>query len=194
MTAIPVILGLSEIVGFPVVITADNCLKGNCIMAEDTSTLSVFYQGWHNYQQLLTKVIAPLPPELLTLRASPQQRSLGEILLHMIGARARWFHEVMGVGGKELAEIGTWDLEEEPKRSATELVYGLETTWRVMQEALAGWTPEDMQYSHAYTDESGKSETFTRQWMIWHLIEHDLHHGGEVSLILGMHGLQAPDL
>jgi hypothetical protein len=30
--------------------------------------------------------------------------------------------------------------------------------------------------------------------VVWHLIEHDLHHGGEVSLILGMHGLGAPDL
>ncbi|HEX4716084.1 MAG TPA: DinB family protein [Ktedonobacteraceae bacterium] len=29
----------------------------------------------------------------------------------------------------------------------------------------------------------------TRQWIIWHVIEHDLHHGGEISLILGTHGL-----
>ena len=163
-------------------------------MSEDTSTLSVFYQGWYNYQQLLTKVIAPLPSELLTLRASPQQRSLGEILLHMIGARARWFHDVMGVGDKEFAEMGRWDRKGKPTRDAAELVHGLETTWRVMQETLVAWTPEDMQYSYTYKDESGESETFTRQWVIWHLIEHDLHHGGEVSLILGMHGLQAPDL
>ena len=26
----------------------------------------------------------------------------------------------------------------------------------------------------------------TRQWVIWHLIEHDVHHGGEISLTLGM--------
>ena len=29
---------------------------------------------------------------------------------------------------------------------------------------------------------------------IWHIIEHDLHHGGELSFSLGMHGLTAPDL
>ncbi len=34
----------------------------------------------------------------------------------------------------------------------------------------------------------------TRPWVIWHLIEHDLHHGGEVSLTLGTHGLAAPGL
>ncbi len=62
-----------------------------------------------------------------------------------------------------------------------------------MQEALASWTPEDMQYS--YKGEPGdEPETFTRQWVVWHLIEHDLHHGGEISLVLGIHGLQAPAL
>jgi uncharacterized damage-inducible protein DinB len=34
----------------------------------------------------------------------------------------------------------------------------------------------------------------TRQWVIWHLIEHDLHHGGEISLTMGMYRLKAPDL
>lgn len=44
------------------------------------------------------------------------------------------------------------------------------------------------------TDENGEEETFTRQWVIWHLLEHDLHHGGEISFVLGMHDLVAIDL
>jgi hypothetical protein len=34
----------------------------------------------------------------------------------------------------------------------------------------------------------------SRSWVIYHVLEHDLHHGGEVSLILGMNKLQAPDI
>jgi uncharacterized damage-inducible protein DinB len=30
--------------------------------------------------------------------------------------------------------------------------------------------------------------------VIWHLMEHDLHHGGEISQILGSHGVSAPNL
>jgi uncharacterized damage-inducible protein DinB len=30
--------------------------------------------------------------------------------------------------------------------------------------------------------------------VVWHLIEHDLHHGGEISQILGSHGVSALDL
>jgi uncharacterized damage-inducible protein DinB len=29
---------------------------------------------------------------------------------------------------------------------------------------------------------------------VWHLIEHDLHHGGEISQILGSNGIPAPEL
>jgi hypothetical protein len=29
----------------------------------------------------------------------------------------------------------------------------------------------------------------TRAWVTWHVLEHDLHHGGELALALGMQGL-----
>jgi uncharacterized damage-inducible protein DinB len=40
----------------------------------------------------------------------------------------------------------------------------------------------------------GKIVDLSRAWVVWHVLEHDLHHGGELSLTLGMHGLQAPDI
>jgi uncharacterized damage-inducible protein DinB len=43
-------------------------------------------------------------------------------------------------------------------------------------------------------DWEGKRYEFSRAWVVWHVLEHDLHHGGEISLTLGMHGLQAPDI
>ena len=42
--------------------------------------------------------------------------------------------------------------------------------------------------------QDGERYADSRQWIIWHLIEHELHHGGELSLTLGVHGLAAPDL
>ena len=44
------------------------------------------------------------------------------------------------------------------------------------------------------TRRNGQVETFTRAWVVWHLIEHDLHHGGEISQILGTNGIRAPEL
>ena len=37
------------------------------------------------------------------------------------------------------------------------------------------------------------SET-TMGWAVWHVLEHEIHHRGEVFLMLGMQGIEAPDV
>jgi uncharacterized damage-inducible protein DinB len=32
------------------------------------------------------------------------------------------------------------------------------------------------------------------QWIIWHVLEHDIHHVSEISTILGVHGLPVVEL
>jgi len=162
-------------------------------MTEAQSPLSTIYGGWQTYQTLLTTALAPLSTDQLALRAAPTLRSIGEMATHMIGARARWFYQLMGEGGDTFAILGTWDRKGMSTRTAAELVYGLETTWQGMQEAISRWTAADWQQTYPGEDAS-EPATITRLWVLWHLIEHDLHHGGEISLTLGMHGLSAPDL
>ena len=36
--------------------------------------------------------------------------------------------------------------------------------------------------------------TVTRGWVVWHVLEHDVHHGGEISQILGSHDLPPLDM
>ena len=38
---------------------------------------------------------------------------------------------------------------------------------------------------------NGHTSSKSRAWVVWHVLEHDLHHGGEVSLTLGVHGIPA---
>jgi uncharacterized damage-inducible protein DinB len=162
-------------------------------MTENHTSLAHFYQGWDVYQQLLSKAIAPLSANQLTLRAAPHLRSIGEIATHIIAVRARWFHSLMGEGGESMVPIKGWDRKDAPERGATELVDGLEATWQVMQDALIRWVPADLEYIFRGTRD-GEEYALSRQWVIWHVIEHDLHHGGELSFSLGMHGLAAPDI
>ncbi|HKB48291.1 MAG TPA: DinB family protein, partial [Ktedonobacterales bacterium] len=70
------------------------------------------------------------------------------------------------------------------------LVQGLDRTWQVMADRMARWSPADMQETFP-DDWDGTIVHLSRAWIVWHLIEHDLHHGGEVSLTLGMHGIPA---
>ena len=162
-------------------------------MTENHTSLTTFYKGWDVYQQELSKAIAPLMPEQLALRAAPHLRSISEIATHIIAVRARWFHNLMGEGNEDIASIAEWDRADAPARSAAELVSGLETTWQLIQDALARWTPADLEHIFEGT-RNGEEYRLSRQWVLWHVIEHDLHHGGELSFSLGMHGLAAPDL
>jgi uncharacterized damage-inducible protein DinB len=162
-------------------------------MSEANVTLAMMSEGWHTYQNRLCEALAPLSLDQLALCAAPDLRSIDELACHIIAVRADWFHEVLGEGGEDFGAFSQWDLPDSPPRQASELVSGLEATWQAMQEALARFTPADLQ-ENIQNEHQGKTYTFTRGWIVWHVIEHDLHHGGEIAYSLGMHGLKAPDI
>src|SRR5581483_314688 len=150
-------------------------------MTRQSFSLASCYKGWDEYQYHLVQALAPLSSEQLALRAAPHLRSVSLIARHIIGARARWLSNTLKLGDEDLVSLGTWDDPGHPVLSAADLVRGLETTWRVIQDALRRWTIADLEAVFHDKDEQGEEETFTRQWVIWHLIEHDVHHGGEIS-------------
>ena len=86
-----------------------------------------------------------------------------------------------------------WGQRDSPARSAVELARGLDETWAFIEARLQRWTPTDC--ARTFPDEwAGQTYEVSRSWVIYHVMEHDLHHGGEVSLILGMNGLRTLDL
>jgi len=164
-------------------------------MTGQPTGVAQFYKGWDVYQQELVKILAPLTSEQLSLQAAPHHWSIGMIASHIIARRAGWFHLTLGEGSSELASLVHWDDSDQPTRTSAELVVGLEATWQMIAEALARWTPADLEVKfqdwwpgEPYT---GDEPWYSRQWVIWHVLEHDLLHGGELSLALGMHGLGA---
>ena len=161
-------------------------------MTEQQINLLSFYKGWDTYQVLLIQALTPLSSEELALRVAPHLRSVGENVAHIISGRVSNFL-VMGEAGAEMAPLETWDERGAPPRSAAELVNGLESTWHMIKMALTRWTPADLE--NVFVDGQGEQAShFTRQSIIWSTIKHDLHHGGEISLTLGAHDVEALDL
>src|SRR5579859_4154100 len=163
-------------------------------MAEEHFTLATFYNSWHEYQDRIRAAIAPLTDEQLALRAAPNLRTIGENAAHIVGCRAGWFTYVLGEdGGPELKDFETWDRPGAAARTAAELAHAMGHSWRFMADCIGRWSDADMRAT--FPDEvDGKQVFLSRAWVVWHVLEHDLHHGGEISLTLGMHGLQAPDI
>jgi len=148
-----------------------------------------FIEGWRTYQQRLVIELRPLTPEQFTIRVAPNLRSVGEIVAHIIAGRAFWFAMVLKEGDDEIAAMTKWDDQDQPVRSPAECVRALELTWNLMEYALFRWTPAE-QAEPIILPWIGPEHPITRAWVAWHVLEHDLHHGGEMSHSLGMQGLE----
>lgn len=159
-------------------------------MADENFTLSTIYENWKTYQDHIKASVAPLSAEQLTLRAAPDLRTIGENVTHIIGCRVGWFVHVLGEGSAAIKDEVQWK-ETDALRTTIELVHGLEHTWQFMTECIARWSDADMHKTFEDDWGDGKIVHLSRAWIVAHVLEHDLHHGGEVSLTLGMHGIEA---
>src|SRR5215211_2214204 len=162
-------------------------------MQHPPSTQDVIYENWRGYQEKLRNAIAPLTSEQLRLQPAPRMWPLGQIVQHIISVRAEWFSYTLQDSDKLMDEYMLWGQRDSPERSAVELVRGLDETWTFIESRLQRWTPADC--AKTFPDEwDGQTYEVSRSWVIYHVMEHDLHHGGEISLILGMNGLRTLDL
>ena len=164
-------------------------------MAEESFTLTTIFDEWKKYQEHIASAIAPLTTEQMTLRAAPGMRSIGGLASHVVGCRAGWFTDPLGEGegtptGAEIKAMADWDEMNLHERTPAQLVEALGKTWQFMMESVARWSPEDMKAT-VEDDWDGVKVQLSRAWILYHVMEHDLHHGGELSLTLGMHGLKS---
>jgi uncharacterized damage-inducible protein DinB len=171
-----------------------------------TPVLEPFHEGWKAHQELLIAAIADLGAERLALRPSPGAWTIWQLASHLAGARAFWLHDVLGEGdpairdlfrvtsttvpGLPLGDAG-WEDDETRPRTATEIVDALQRTWGLVEDCLGRWTTDDITVHIA---QRRADRDTTRGWVLWHLMEHDAHHGGAISLVLGMNGLPGLDL
>ena len=150
-----------------------------------------YYSGWETYQSHLVQAVTPLTADQLKLKSAAHMWSVMTLAAHIIAARVYWFHTVMGEGPESLKPLQHWDEEGEPSRSAAELVEGFQETWSLIEDCLQRWSDADLDQTFRRPT---NDESYTRQWIIWHMLEHDLHHGGELSFLLGTHHIPALDL
>ena len=157
-------------------------------MGSASSTIAdAVVRGWLEYEEQLEVVVRRLSGEQLDQRISPNLRSAGEIVAHIITGRAFWFQEVLGErpGDPELTKLAEWLLRSDGELTGVGLARGLEQTAALMRDAIGRWTPEELA-EQIVLPWIGPKHPITRAWVLWHEVEHDLHHGGELSQTLGL--------
>lgn len=156
-----------------------------------------FFSGWEKHNELLVKAISPLGDRELSWSPSPEMWAIRRLANHIIAARAWWFAGWMGEETDTLAAlIGYDDGPGADERTAQPIVDALNASWTSLSRCLGRWTDREMDdsFQRPRPNKEGERPWRTRRYIIWHVAEHDLHHGGEISLILGMHGGRGLDL
>jgi hypothetical protein len=142
------------------------------------------FESWHDYQEALKRAIAPLTEEQLQHRLLPGLRTPGEIAEHIVFGRALHLHRALGEEAAELTPLIRWGDADDAPHTAAEILYGLELTWRFITGCLMRGSP---------TDAIPEEEVPILQ-TIWGLLDHDLPHAGELSLLLGADGLPGVEI
>lgn len=161
--------------------------------------LSSVYDGWDGYHTSILHTVEPLTPTQLAFRPAPGLRSVGEIASHIALGRIEWFARMPAPGSKELASqfqakhaasLGDYQVIAADHEAIT---WWLNASWQMIDQALHQWTTADLArtFHHEYW---GKVYAVSFQWTIWRILTHDIHHGGELALLLGMQQIEVPEL
>jgi uncharacterized damage-inducible protein DinB len=156
-----------------------------------------FFSGWENYNDLLIDALTPLDEEQLSWSPSPTMWPVRRLANHIVAARAWWFGGWMGEDAETLTPLIDYDDEPDADaRDAATVCEALRVSWASLATSLRNWTEDDLEeeFQRPRPNQRGERPSRSRRYIVWHVAEHDLHHGGEISLILGMHGGQGLDL
>ncbi len=163
-------------------------------MAGELISLKQVYEGWEGYNRSLVDAVAPLTKEQLAWRPAPNQRSTGELVSHIIAGRIDWFNRMQAPGSAELVrQVANAGSESAMAQNAAELVHGLEASWGMVEATLSQWTVADLEKTYRLGFQ-GQIYAISRQWTIWRILSHDIHHGGQLAIMLGIQGIPIPEL
>lgn len=144
-----------------------------------------FCEYWESVRGRTKRVIAVIPPAELEWAPGPGRWSFGDVIRHLAGIERDMYAEnVQGRPsrypghGRQLAD--GWDA----------VMQYLDAKHAAAMEVFRALTPEQLQ---------GKSQTpagipiTTAKWLRA-MVEHEVHHRGQVYLMLGLLGVKVPPL
>lgn len=144
------------------------------------------FSHWNLVRKGLISVISKFSESDLSFQPYPESWQAGQIMIHIGNAEEGWFRHVIT---KEIEEWpGHLQFENYPTKG--KILAILDSVHQKTDSYLGTLSEKDL--STAIHTPWGKS--IPLQWIIWHVIEHEIHHRGELSLILGILGKEGLDV
>jgi uncharacterized damage-inducible protein DinB len=146
--------------------------------------LSNLFSHWDQVHKDTLWIVDQFDEAELTHMAYEGGWTVGRIALHIADAEEGWFRHIA------TKQIESWpsdfSLENYPTKDSIK-TFLIETHAKTMAY-LQTLTIDDLE-----TIIESQWGNFSIRFIIWHVIEHEIHHRGELSLILGLLGREGLD-
>jgi uncharacterized damage-inducible protein DinB len=143
------------------------------------------FAHWDVVRRGLYRALDRLTDEQLDFVPREGLWSLGTVARHIAGAEEGWFRYVVA---RERDEWPDYTAEDYP---TAESIKRLLANVRARTVAyLQGIEVADIDRMI----ETPWGEKFSIRQVIWHVLEHEIHHRGEICLMLGLLGMEAPEV
>lgn len=168
-------------------------------MHNDPMMLSAIFDGWVQYNDALIDALDSLSDDILTKSTLPDGHSAAHIFRHIALGRIEWLVRIDAPGFDELAaRIPEWKTLPDGVRYIIADSIPLERalirdllcgTATAIDETLRTWDVSclDDTYRHPFR---GTMYAVSKQWTLMRILMHDVHHGGQLSLICQQNGIE----
>lgn len=145
-----------------------------------------WFKHWDEVRRELFRALDMLTDDQLNFVPREGLWSLGEVVRHIASAEEGWFRYQIERKYDEWPEDYT-AADYPTVASVKALLSDVHARTEAYLETLS---LDDLDQQI----DTPRGEHIPLWWIIWHVIDHELHHRGEVFLMLGLMGLEAPDI
>jgi uncharacterized damage-inducible protein DinB len=145
------------------------------------TSVQAFVSAWNNESAATQRVMNTLTDASLQQEIAPNFRNLGQLAWHLVET----IHEMLSRTGLEFASPG-----EHVPSSATAIAEAYQKTSQAMVDAIqTQWTDQTvLQSTNMYGEEWPNGLT------LHVLIQHEVHHRGQMTVLMRQAGLRSPDI
>lgn len=147
--------------------------------------LSRMFAHWEQVRGDLLVAIDKFSDAELTFAPYPGAWPVGQVMLHIADCEDYWLHCLVQ---KIVSPDVLYQLADYPTKAAVCSL--LQQAHERTVALLAQLDENDLAREY----ETARGERYTLGWIIWHVLEHEIHHRGELSMALGLLGREGLDI
>jgi len=145
---------------------------------------------WDAVREGLFQALDQLTDEQLRFTPRPELRTIGAVACHIASAENGWLSHIVW---RETADWpADFGVSEYTSVAALKGLLGRVHSRTKAYLATISADPPSPQVDQPIVLPWGPQVSL--RWVIWHVLEHEIHHRGEIYLMLGLLGMEAPDV